>query len=81
MHQGDILLTHNREVGVRTVDTMCRVTTIIEESEVGEIGNRGLAVPREALFMFRRRLRDVHMQRALEFLIRFSQSAAELLIR
>ena len=56
------------------------IAAVIEDSCLGEVCDRRLAVSREAFVVLPLRLRDMEMKRTLQLLIRFGQSAAELLI-
>ena len=56
------------------------IPAVIKDARLGQIRNRRLPVSREAFVVLPLRLRDMEMKRTLQLLIRFGQSAAELLI-
>ena len=59
---------------------MRRIAAVVEKTCLGQIRDRRLAVPRDALVVLLLGLRNVYVQRPLQLLVGFSQPAAKRLV-
>ena len=77
----DRLLGHDPEVVVGAPHAVSGIAAEVEETRVGEIGDRRLAVPGEAFAVLLLRLGDMEVDWSPEGAVRLRQRAAERLVR